>query len=1027
MVVLGTTSDIIVAGMLALSQLITPVPEAGVKKALAAAAERDACAKTGAELNEAQCFSDRILPEVVGYHPKSLEQLLQLSNQDLVKELNLICYAAADRIFLKPTEWMDGQTVDRGDFSNQIGLLKKGELQEKLNKKVQEAADGRFKLFELDPQTGKSTGHDATTVITSLCHWKVNRQAAAERIDFSGGQQYLRQLLGELPADKRLPELPQASFVYDRQNHRIGEIYDKQMVQRNGKSYVSGLTRRRLVSPSEMPDQLMNAFISIEDQRFLQHNGLDFESLKGVMIGGADRGGSTFTMQLIKNAYFGQDVENERAAGLRTLNRKLKELLMIPFVERNYSKREILTYYLNLISLTPTAQGVLMASIDLFNKYKLADLTLAQMAQLAALPKATAKLNPRRFPEAAKNRRDLVIQTMFQQEKISAKERDEALKEDLGLADPSGVDEARVYSYYFTGHMTNAFYKLKEEKKLRDPRWGLGGFDIKSPFNFELQKIVTRSVQRQLLNFPRQKWKPWIDDSTGKNINVAERMAKPDADIEDAFEALRVAHPAPETDWVIGLKVPKSSQWLLENGQRAYVAGGDSSVFRSLKNYDAVVLEPTGKNSYRLATYPEVEGAAVVMDNETGDVLAITGGFTAGPYGKNSQFNRATNGKRPPGSSIKPIVYLYGLNHGVQPNQILRDGKVDFPKIPGCNYNWSPGNYGGEGGGSGTVRHALEHSLNRSVANLFVRLAGMPKDKLNSGDLGDATPDEKAKLQETLYKIYDLAVEFGAYPSRENRFKTDPRTPYPCFPFLIGGGGFETTPLRMAQMYAAIGNGGLKRPARFLTEVFKGDAPLDYWDNTQTLRNQARDFRLSVQKGFAVAPEAFGAIPGVTPQSVAQLRSIMQGVLKRGTGASLASWSDLMAGKTGTTNDSRDVWFAGYTNKISVVVWVGYDRSKNLGSATGASGALPIYRSILESYFKLHPEELEDQLPRPNQLPGVIHAKVDEQGRVMWADTNNPCGGPRWKATPPESGIDEYIVPSALSSNERCKNNTASF
>lgn len=1011
MVVLGTTSDIIVAGMLALSQLIVPVPEQGVQKAEAAAQERNACDKSHEDFSEAACFSDRILPQVVRYQPKPLDQLLKLSNQELAQELNLICYALQDRVFLDQEAWMNGQTSNRADLSNQLALLKKDGLQAVFEGLVKEAATGEFSVAT------------ASTVLTSLCHWKVNIQTAAERIDFTGAYQYLRNLQQELPQVDQLPELPQANFVFDSQNHRIGEIYDKQIIRRNGQDFIGGLSRRRLVSSAEMPPMLMNAFMAIEDKRFLEHNGFDFEAFKAVILsgGGGGRGGSTFTMQLIKNAFFGQDVELERAAGKRTLRRKIKELLMIPTVEHYYGKKEILTYYLNLISLTPTAQGVLMAAIDLFDKYKLSDLTIAQMAMLAAMPKGTTTYNPRRFPVAAKNRRDLVIHAMFEQGKISVKERDEALAEPLDLADPVGIDEARVYSYYFTGHLTNYFRDLKREKKSRDPRWSLGGFDIKTSFNLDLQKIVTRSLQRGLLSFPHQKWQPWIDDSTGKNMNVANRMAKPDADIEDVFEYLRVAHPAPETDWVIGIKTPKSSQWLLENGQRTAVS--DGGIFHRLKDYDAVLLEPTGKNSYRLATYPEVQGAAVALDNETGDVLAISGGFTAGPYGKNSQNNRATRGMRPPGSCIKPITYLYGLNHGVQPNQMLRDGGVVFPRIPGCNYQWSPGNYRGEGGGSGTVRHALEHSLNRSVANLFIRLAGMPKDKLSTGLLADASFEEKQKLDRTLNDIYDLAVEFGAYPSREDRQKYNMGPP--CFPFLIGGGGFETTPLNIAQMYAAIGNGGLKRPAQFLRQVFKGDVPL-LWDQSQTLRNQARDFRLSVQKGFAVAPEAFGAIPGVTPQSVAQLRSMMQGVLRRGTAASLANWADLMAGKTGTTNDSRDVWFAGYTNKISVVVWVGYDRNKNLGSATGASGALPIYRSILEGYYQLHPEELEDPIPAPNQLPGVVHAKVDENGRVFWADANDPCG-PRWKASPPASGIDEYIVPSALASQERCKNHTASY
>ncbi|MGZ5005904.1 MAG: transglycosylase domain-containing protein, partial [Chthoniobacterales bacterium] len=687
---------------------------------------------------------------------------------------------------------------------------------------------------------------------------------------------------------------------------------------------------------------------------------------------GAKQGGSTFTMQLIKNAFFGDDVERERAAGKRTLRRKIKEMLMIPMVEGAYAKKEILTYYLNLINLTSNAQGVLMASMDMFKKENLNDLNLAEMALLAAQPKGTSAFSPWRHPEAAKARRDLVLDAMADQGYISASDRDHWKSEPIKVADLGASDQARVLSRFFAGHITNYFGSLKK-KNLRDTRWTHGGFDIKTSFNLNLQKVVTNSLQNQLLSLERgmgrYKWKPWIDTSTDKNLNVAKMMTKPGADVDDAFEYLQFAHPYPETNWVVALKTPKSGQWLLDHGVRVNVAGGDGGIFNSLKPYDAVVLEPSEKGVYRLASGTDVQGAVVVLDAETGEVLAMSGGFTAGSYGKFAQNNRVTRSMRMPGSTIKPITYLYALNHGVAPNLMLRNAGVRFPKIDNCPYHWAPHNYGGSGGGNVIVRQALEHSMNLPVVNLFVHLAGLPAE----GDFAGVSIESANKMRDTLYGIYDLAVSMGAYTSRESLAARNSQQP--CFPYLLGG--FETTPLNMAQAYAAIANGGLKRDPIFLRQVFKNDQPLVV-DHTEELRGQVQQYREAVKQGFNVAPEAFGAIPGVSAQSVAQLHSLMQGVLRRGTATRIKQWAELIGGKTGTTNDSKDVWFDGYTNKIAVVTWIGYDDDElydNLGSLTGGAGALPVFENIMNAYFKMNPGELNDPLPNPEEIPGLVHAK----------------------------------------------------
>jgi penicillin-binding protein 1A len=991
----------IVAAFLALGQLIAPVPEAAVDQAIAKVQARQSCvslAKGRSEFetrnceslrpnrrefkkqcqsvenemnaNEVQCTTDSEVAKVLRYRPRRLEEYMTLSNDKLVEELHIICGALQDRIFLEPSEWMSGQTANRDDLSSKLVVLQKNDLQQLLSKVLKEANDGELQAA------------DAYKTLMFICHWKVDRKEVARQIDFTGGYGYLKRLLSELPNVDVLPELPQASYVYDDQGQRIGEIYDKEFVSRNGKRYLGQVHRRRVALKNEIPPMLSNAFIAIEDKRFREHNGFDFEAIKRVVYGGmqgSKEGGSTFTMQLVKNAFFDQDVESERGTGRRTLRRKLKEILMLPKVEARYKKDEILTYYLNLIGLTPNAQGVRMASIDLYGKSDLNLLTIPEMALLAAMPKGASMYNPRRFPEVAKSRRDLILKAMGEQGYFPLQDVERYQKQPIQLANLADIDQARVLSRFFVGYLTNHFFAMKNQN-LRDPRWTMGGFDLKTGHNQKLQEVTTHSLQTGLLNFEkntgRYKWKPWLDERSGHNVNIKPKVVTGDQfEVVSILKSMRVAHPYPETNWLIATKTPSKSNfsghWLLEDGAKVEVSAADRAIFNSLSEYDLVLLDRREGGSVHLASGSDVQGAAVVIDIETGEVQALSGGFTAGAYGKFAQNNRAA-AMRMPGSTVKPFAYLYALNHGVAPTKVLRNTGMRFPKIANCPFQWSPGNYGSSAGGSMPLEIALQKSVNLAMVNLFVSLTGIPPSALSNPS--GAGPDVVHKIEETLYNIYDFAVALGAYPSR--RALAAANFKGPCLPYILGGQ--ETSPLNMAQAYASLGNGGLKREAVFLKEVLKENTPLIV-DNSDQKREQVAQYRNALHRNLAVAPEAFGVIPGIKPDAMATIRSLMQGVVRNGTAVRIRRWADLIGGKTGTTNDSHDTWFIGFNAKIAIAVWVGYDNDSdfypNLGTATGGAVALPIFESIMASYYQMHPEELNNRLPSPKEVMELKHSE----------------------------------------------------
>lgn len=1029
---LGTTGDFLLSALLAISQLIEPLP---VDRAQELAKERTQApicqqleeqkalleAENCSTLRDAPrrspegrryrevcepaeqmvgnltqlCLSQSVDADVLTYRPKPFDQILQLSSNELLKELRLICFAVQDRAFLAREDWQNGLTSPRTQIRSLIPLITNPLFIENFARNIFEVREG---LFDIGI---------AADFVSVLCDPEISIGALGQLVDITEHLPAFKALLDGLPRVNALPELPQANFVYQKGPHgqrgqRIGEIYEVEFTERNGQRLLKEVHRRRDVIPEQIPDQLLHAFVAIEDHRFFEHGGFDFEAIQRLIAGGASQGGSTFTMQLIKNAFFKDRVEFERAQGARTLKRKIEEVLMIPLVENNYSKKQILTYYLNLIDLTPRAQGLLMAALDLFAKSNLFDLTLDEMALLAALPKGTTMYNPIRNPQNALRRRNDVLFRMEELGYISFQERANAREMPLKLAEPLHVDHTRRQSFFYMGHLKNVFDRMRRESpeiaqasRPEARRLRRGGLDLVAPIDARLQEAVNEELQRGLLQFERThpggsryQWTPWIDETTGRNMNIETRLDNHETRLS-AVQSLRGRHPIPEaaTRWLIAVKSPEHpNRWLIENGEQASVTGSDAAIYQRLRNWDAVLVEPRG-NQYHLVGPSQVQGAVVIMDIHSGEVLALSGGFTAGDFGRFQQNNRATRSRRQPGSTSKVFSYAEGLNEGFQANTVLVNQSISVPPIQYCgNRWWSPTNYSAGGISHPSLRVALERSFNLPVVTHFLRLAGLDSNRLQ------ASSELSRHLKQRLFQTYDVAAAFGAYPERHLLTPLQERGI--CLPFLLGG--LETTVERMTQGFVAIANGGLRRDARVLNEVRQGSISLRTED-TELQRQLAQQFEEALELGFVVSPEAFGVVPRMDPRAVAVLRNILQGSLRSGTAARISPLAPFVGGKTGTTNRNRDAWFVGFTDKVAIGVWVGYDNSTGptpfqrryftLGSGrTGGQVALPIFNNILERYYQLYPEHRNRPISLPTALPCVV-----QQGNEYLIDRSTSC------------------------------------
>jgi penicillin-binding protein 1A len=668
---------------------------------------------------------------------------------------------------------------------------------------------------------------------------------------------------------------------------------------------------RRLYLPIQaIPKLVTNAFVAAEDKNFYEHGGIDFSGIaRATMLyvqqygsGRRPQGASTITQQVAKNFLLTNEV---------SFSRKIKEALLSMKIERTFSKEKILELYLNEIYLGMGAYGVAAASLLYFDK-SVHELSIAEVAYLAALPKAPNNYHPFRQRERALERRNYVIERMAEDGYISAQDAAKAKKEPLKVTTrPTG---ARIFAAeYFAEEVRRYINDNYTEKKLYE-----GGLSVRTTLDPKLQVLARKVLVDGFVNFDEQQgYRGAISklDMSGEwGVKLADVKALSDITpwrlavvLETGDQTARVGfQPAHEPGGAVS-RERETGAVMLEGVKWAKPVAGPlkgkapTKVSQVLELGDVVYVEPlAGKDGqFRLRQIPEVSGALVAMDPQTGRVLAMVGGFS---YDQ-SQFNRATQALRQPGSSFKPIVYAAALDNGYTPSTVVMDAPLEIDTGSGI---WSPENYSRKFYGPSTLRFGIEQSRNV----MTVRLAqdvGMPL-------------------------IGEYAKRFGIY---------DNLPPY--LSFALGAG--ETTLLRMVGAYAMFDNGGRKIQPTLIDRIQDRYGHTIYKHDARECRGCDADKWASQNEPTLVDKRD----RVLDPMTAYQITSMMEGVVQRGTATVVKEVGKPIAGKTGTTNDEKDAWFIGFSPDLVVGVYLGYDKPRHLGhGATGGVLAAPIVRDFMK-------------------------------------------------------------------------------
>jgi penicillin-binding protein 1A len=669
---------------------------------------------------------------------------------------------------------------------------------------------------------------------------------------------------------------------------------------------------RRLYIPIQaVPKLVINAFVAAEDKNFYEHGGIDFSGIARAAAlyvqqygsGRRPQGASTITQQVAKNFLLTNEV---------SFSRKIKEALLSMKIERTFSKEKILELYLNEIYLGMGAYGVAAASLLYFDK-SVHELSIAEAAYLAALPKAPNNYHPFRQRERALERRNYVIERMLEDRYITAQQAEKARKEPLKVTQrPTG---AHIFAAeYFAEEVRRYISDNYTEKKLYE-----GGLSVRTTLDPKMQVLARNVLVEGFVHFDEQQGyrgaTSKLDMAGDWGGKLAEVKALSDVApwrlavvLESGDASARIGFQPPREPGGAVSKTREIGTIAIEGVKWARPMSGPSKgkvptkVSQILEPGDVVYVEPmAGKSDqFRLRQVPEVSGALVVMDPQTGRVLAMVGGFS---YDQ-SQFNRATQALRQPGSSFKPLVYAAAIDNGYTPSTVVLDAPIEIDT--GSSGIWAPENYTKKYYGPSTLRFGIEQSRNV----MTVRLAqdvGMPL-------------------------IGEYAKRFGIYDSLP-----------PYLSFALGAG--ETTLLRMVGAYAMFDNGGRKiQPSlidriqdRYGRTVFKHDTRECQGCDAQKWANQNEPILIDKRERV------------LDPMTAYQITSMMEGVVQRGTATVVKEVGKPIAGKTGTTNDEKDAWFIGFSPDLVVGVYLGYDKPRHLGKgATGGVLAAPIVRDFMK-------------------------------------------------------------------------------
>jgi penicillin-binding protein 1A len=705
---------------------------------------------------------------------------------------------------------------------------------------------------------------------------------------------------------------------------------------------------RRLYLPIQaVPKLVINAFLAAEDKNFYEHGGIDFTGMARAAVlfaqnYGSNRrpqGASTITQQVAKNFLFADDERTKVS-----ITRKIKEALLAMRLERTYSKDKILELYLNEIYLGLGAYGIAAASLVYFDK-SVNELTVAEAAYLAALPKAPSSLHPVKNRDRAIERRNYVIDRLLENGWIKQADADKSRKDPLIVTSRSNV--AHTFAgEYFAEEVRRDVFERYGEKKLYE-----GGLSVRTTLDPKLQVMARKTMAAGLVTYDEaQGWRgatSKLDISGDWGVKLADVKSLSDISpwrmavvLETSDQSARIGfQPGRELGGAVA-KERQAGNITLDGVRWAKAASGPargktpSSVSQVLSPGDIVYADPLiakdgsiVEGQYRLRQLPEVSGAMVVMDPWTGRVLAMVGGFSF----DQSQFNRATQAYRQPGSSFKPIVYSSALDNGYTPSTVVVDAPIEIDQGQGGGV-YRPDNYSaGHYRGPTTLRNALRFSLN----TVTVRLAqdiGMPL-------------------------IGEYAKRFGVYDELPNYLS-----------YALGAG--ETTVMRMVTAYSMFANGGRRVKATLIDRI------QDRYGHT-IFKHDARECRgCDAPGGWKNQPEpqlVDRREQVLDAMTAYQITSMMEGVVQGGTATVMREVGKPIAGKTGTTNDEKDVWFVGFSPDLVVGLYLGYDKPRSLGrGAQGGRTAAP----IAKDFMKL---ALADKPAIPFKVPaGIKLITVDQ-------------------------------------------------
>ena len=691
-------------------------------------------------------------------------------------------------------------------------------------------------------------------------------------------------------------------------------------------------TERRVFVPVRvMPKHLINAFVAAEDQDFFNHPGVDLKALlrasfQNVRLYFQKRrlvGASTITQQVAKNFLLTNEVSMER---------KIKEAILAFRMEKAFNKERILELYLNEIYLGYGSYGVAAAALNYFNK-SLDELSIAEAAYLAALPKAPNNYHPVRRLAAAVNRRNWVIRRMLEEGFI-----------DLVIARESRAAHLKVVPREAV-QIVKAEYFLEEVRRELTRRFGdeglyKGGLSVRTTLDPGMQGIAEQALRDGLIKYDRRhgyRGPVARIKVTGQWRKVLSKMEKPAGaggwslaivlrvDQKTAFVGMKTGKigsiPLSELKWAREWQEPqKMGPQVMEASDALKV--GDVVLVEQLARND--MSEHSGSQRYGLRQVPAVNGAIIVINPHTGRVYAMSGGYDY----ETSEFNRATQAQRQPGSAFKPFVYLAALEAGFTPSTYIMDAPFVIDQGPGQG-KWKPHNYSNKFYGPSPMRIGIEKSRNLMTVRLAQKISMVP--------------------------IVDIARRFGI---------TDSLPPH----LAMALGANETTLLKITTGYAMLVNGGKRIVPSLIDRVQDRNGKTVYRHDSRPCagcRTQGWENQMP-----PVIPDAREQV--VHPSSAYQVVSMLEGVVQRGTGRKVSAIGKPLAGKTGTSNNSRETWFIGFSPDLVVGVYVGFDDRQRLGKReTGGSVAAPIFQQFMK-------KQLADQPAVPFRIPpGIRMVRVN--------------------------------------------------